>query len=263
MTSSSKSSDAEQRSRSLADGERARICAIRNREHALQIHDSDPEAAFQWMRHAHAQEAQAVAALALTEAPTIGLGGDFLPTEASVGAYAVNLLKSENVNALHTEAACDRIGLASEANALELSADAAEAAKASDSIEVMLAHQAAAFHKHAMKYLARADGVSDPIERCRLANTATRLASVSQDAVLSLARKRAGGRQTVVVQHVSVNQGAQAMIGSVSRGSSANRGGEGAEIWVIPCVRHARRWTCTRAAALIVGRPTSRADHRR
>ncbi len=178
------------------------------------------------MATAHQQEQEAAAGMALTEMPTLGLGGDLVPSGGAVGSYAANLLKSGNVTALHTEAARERIQLASDTQSFELGADAAESVQATDSIEQMLIHQAAALHKHGMKFLARAADEPNTIERCRLANTAARLLTVSQDAILTQLRKRTGGKQTVIVQHVSVNQGAQAVIGTVQGGQTSAPGGK-------------------------------------
>jgi len=149
-----------------------------------------------------------------------------VPSESAIGGYAANLLKSGNVSALNTEAACERIKLSQETNSFELGADAAESVQASDPIEQMLMHQSAALHKHGMQFLARSAEEPNIIERCRLANTAARLLGGSQDAILTLIRKRTGGRQTVLVQHVSVNDGAQAVIGTVQGGQTTAPGGK-------------------------------------
>ena len=37
---------------------------------------------------------------------------------------------------------------------------------------------------------------------------------------MTVVRKRSGGKQTVLVQHVTVKEGAQALIGSVQAGAS-------------------------------------------
>ena len=213
----------------IAQAEQSRISARRNRKHALAIAKSDPDSSYAWMATAHQQEQEAAARLAVTEMPTFGLGGDLVPPDGDIGSYAARLLKSGDVTALHTEAAGERIKLASDTQSFELCADAAESVKASDSVEQMLIHQAAAFHKHAMQYLARAGEETNTIERCRLANTAARLASVSQDAILTLTRKRSCGTQTVVVQHVNVNEGAQAVIGSIQSGGKVRRAGSSAK----------------------------------
>jgi hypothetical protein len=191
----------------------AKICAAQNRRHAEAIAESDPVGAYHWTQTAQRQEDEAEAGLALAAAPIIGVGGDLVPADDTT--YAAGLLRRGDVNAVHTEAACERLRLANDTGSVELGADAAESVKAKDPIERTLVDQNAAFHKHAMQFLARADNEPNTIERCRLANTAARLANVSQDAVLTLVRKRSGGQQTMVVQHVSVNEGAQAVIGSV------------------------------------------------
>jgi hypothetical protein len=51
-----------------------------------------------------------------------------------------------------------------------------------------------------------------PIEMARLSNAAARMMQVYQEAFLTLQRIRTGGKQTVVVQHVQVSQGGQAVI---------------------------------------------------
>jgi len=212
----------------FAQAAKAELCAANNREYAAAVATSDPDAAYRWSAKAHDQEQEAASVRLLVEMPTLGLGGDLVPPEAVIGSYAAGLLKSGNVTALHTEASCERIKLAQDTQSFELGADAAEAVKASDPIELMLIYQAAAFHKHAMQYLARAGDEANTIERCRLANTSARLAVVSQEAILTLQRKRTGGKQTVLVQHVSVNEGAQAVIGSVQTGGKVRRvGGKG------------------------------------
>jgi hypothetical protein len=75
----------------------------------------------------------------------------------------------------------------------------------------------AAMHRAAMKLTARSlDFESQPVEMARLSNAAARMMQVYQEAFLALQKIRTGGKQTVVVQHVQVSQGGQAVIaGSV------------------------------------------------
>ena len=75
-----------------------------------------------------------------------------------------------------------------------------------------------------MRQLDRALGESDSVESCRLANTAARLMSAFNDGVATLQRLRTGGKQTVTVQHVTVAQGGQAVIGNVQTGGRKRRG---------------------------------------
>jgi hypothetical protein len=102
----------------------------------------------------------------------------------------------------------------------ELAVDAAQSAQAGNSLEKMLCHQMAAIHRAAMKLVARSlDMHEQPVEMARLSNAAARAMQVYQEALLTLQKLRTGGKQTVVVQHVQVSDGGQAVIaGSVAPG---------------------------------------------
>jgi hypothetical protein len=59
-----------------------------------------------------------------------------------------------------------------------------------------------------------------PVERARLTNAAARMFEVYQSGCLTLQKLKTGGRQRVIVQHVSVGPGGQAVVaGRVDRGS--------------------------------------------
>jgi hypothetical protein len=107
-------------------------------------------------------------------------------------------------------AACVRSGVA------ELAVDAAESVQATNSLEKMLCHQMAAAHCAAMKLIARGldglDGSLPPVEMARLSNAAARMMQIYQEGLLTLQKIRTGGKQTVVVQHVQVSDGGQALI---------------------------------------------------
>ena len=87
----------------------------------------------------------------------------------------------------------------------------------------MLCHQMAAIHRAAMKLIARSlDMHEEPIEMARLSNAAARAMQVYQEGILTLQKLRTGGKQTVVVQHVQVSEGGQAVIaGSMAPGERA------------------------------------------
>jgi hypothetical protein len=117
--------------------------------------------------------------------------------------------------------------------ALTLALDAAESIGAANALEQLLMHQTAATHEAGMKLLARADllmmapvsGCSEArlhlhsMEAARLTTVAIRAFEASQGAMLTLGRLRNGGRQTITVQHVTVQDGGQAVVaGSVRRG---------------------------------------------
>jgi hypothetical protein len=108
----------------------------------------------------------------------------------------------------------------------ESAVDAAESAQAGNSLEKMLCHQMAAIHRAAMKLVARSLDMHDqPIEMARLSNAAARAMQVYQEGLLTLQKLRTGGKQTVVVQHVQVAEGGQAVItGSVAGTGSGQLG---------------------------------------
>ena len=112
-------------------------------------------------------------------------------------------------------------------DAVAMAIDAADSISAGNSLEKMLAHQMAVAHEASLRLMNRAlayeaGGRSlregDSVEACRLTNAAARLMSSFQDGLLTLQRLRTGGNQTVTVQHVNVQPGAQAVIGNVQTG---------------------------------------------
>lgn len=102
----------------------------------------------------------------------------------------------------------------------ESAVDAAQSAQAGNSLEKMLCHQMAAAHRAAMKLLDSSLNSSlPPVEMARLSNASARMMQIYQEALLTLQKLRTGGKQTVVVQHVRVSEGGQAVIaGSMSSG---------------------------------------------
>jgi hypothetical protein len=132
-------------------------------------------------------------------------------------AHLVDTL--QNPNMVSVIASEHRLDLAAcvGSRVAESAVDAAESAQAGNSLEKMLCHQMAAMHRAAMKLVTRGlDLESQPVEMARLSNAAARMMQVYQEAFLALQKIRTGGKQTVVVQHVQVSQGGQAVIaGSV------------------------------------------------
>jgi hypothetical protein len=119
-------------------------------------------------------------------------------------------------------ASLERLRLAQEVGCVELAQDAAETIQPQNSLERMLAGQLAAAHYMAMKFLAKSEirmnntpswqQQEHLMETCRLATTAARFVSVFQEGLRTLAKLRTGGKQTVVVQHVYVTDGGQAVV---------------------------------------------------
>jgi hypothetical protein len=142
---------------------------------------------------------------------------------------------------LAAEASLDRLGLARTADALALAVETAEDARAETAAEKMIAHQLAAAHKLAMELIAAASRdarrhTAAPhlnqgalAEAARTGAAAARLMVACQGAALALDRLRHGARQQIVVQHVAVADGGQAVVaGSVAMRGATRKEGEGA-----------------------------------
>ena len=143
-------------------------------------------------------------------------------SEISIGREAMPALENrslagvretlERPDAIALEASSRRLDLLSDADFVSLGVDAAESINANDSLEKMLAHQIAGAHKYALKLLALIDRTSDNLEKLRLTNASARMMQAYQEGMKLLYKIRSGGRQTVVVQHVQVSEGGQAVI---------------------------------------------------
>lgn len=109
----------------------------------------------------------------------------------------------------------------------ESAVDAAVSAQAANSLEKMLCHQLAAAHFAAIKLTGYSlHNSPPPVEMARLSNAAARMMQVFQEGLLTLQKLKMGGKQTVVVQHVQVSDGGQAVIARALRSRGANaRGG--------------------------------------
>jgi hypothetical protein len=140
----------------------------------------------------------------------------------------------EQPNMLAVEASEQRTADLQAVDILAAGLDAAVTAQASNSLEKMLCHQMAAAHHAAMHLLGKALGEQlgralPPVELVRLTSGAARLMDVFQAAFVTLHRARTGGRQEVVVQHVHVAGGGQAVIAGTmktKRHRGANPGEE-------------------------------------
>jgi hypothetical protein len=153
-------------------------------------------------------------------------GGEAL--DLGVSDLNWNLVETlKNPDSVSLGASEDRMKLLVDADVLEGGLDAVKSAQAENSLEKMLLHQMAAAHRAAMKQMARVnDDRIPPVEAARLMNTAARLMQVCQNACLTLQRIKTGGKQTVVVQHVQVSDGGQAVIAaSVEAGDQGGQKG--------------------------------------
>jgi hypothetical protein len=188
-----------------------------------------------------------------------GIGGELVPLDEEMeNAPAVYDTLKTSPDMVNATASRERLSLAANAGALIMGTDIAETIRARNSLEKMLAHQLGAVHLLAMKFNEKASrhldlhtlhadggrwiigvGAKETgqqrdlqillVEASRAANTATRLASVFQEGLLTIDRIRRGGKQTVKVvhvhQHVAVKDGGQAVIagGDVKGGGRKRR----------------------------------------
>lgn len=96
-----------------------------------------------------------------------------------------------------------------------------------DQLETMLAAQMAAVHSLTMTYARRLANAEALAQQESAERTLNKLARTFAAQVEALKRYRTGGEQKVTVEHVTVNEGGQAIVGNVS--SSRARGVGGSE----------------------------------
>ncbi|MDX8400470.1 MAG: hypothetical protein R8K20_09525 [Gallionellaceae bacterium] len=131
------------------------------------------------------------------------------------------------------EASLARTDMLGRINCSGLGLDTANSIGAANSMERMLAHQMAACHKTALDLMQEAysldckyrlDPNTSSVIQARKLNSANRLMQTYQQAMVTLSKVRSGGKQTMVVQHVQVNEGGQAIVagGDTGRGNSEN-----------------------------------------
>ncbi len=94
-----------------------------------------------------------------------------------------------------------------------------------DEIEAMLATQMAAVHMATMTFAGRLARVENIPQQDSAEKALNKLARTFTAQVEALKRYRTGGEQKMTVQHVTVNEGGQAVVGNVSHSA----GGRGAK----------------------------------
>ncbi|WP_394887463.1 hypothetical protein ACG873_21570 [Mesorhizobium sp. AaZ16] len=164
-----------------------------------------------------------------------------VPADAGQGSGALALKNTvDNPDYVAADASRNRLELASRAGVLETALDAADTINAQNSLEKMLAHQMAAVHRSAMVLAAQSDRRLERLARSNLSypdidlktvEAATRLAGAVarstlafQQGLLTLHKIRNGGSQRIVVQHVTVSPGGQAVVaGEMKTGGGGSR----------------------------------------
>ena len=225
---------AEQRKPATAtEGLRLREAARQQRARADNVADRDPTGARWDRRDAADADRRADEILTLPEVRAIGAGGELHLSRVDASEKPGLACTVADPDLVTVEASRDRLELAADAGALALAVDTADTIRAGNSIEKMLSHQLAAAHTLAMRLTGRADMHSrnaapdafgqtnrafHAVEAARAANAAARMMEAFQRGLLTLDRLRNGGRQTVVVQHVAVGEGGQAIVAGTLKG---------------------------------------------
>jgi hypothetical protein len=93
-----------------------------------------------------------------------------------------------------------------------------------DQVEAMLAAQMAAVHNATMTFARRLAYVETIPQQDSAERAFNKLARTFVSQVEALKRYRSGGEQTVRVEHVTVNEGGQAIVGNVSHGGRGSLG---------------------------------------
>src|SRR5262245_8168738 len=86
----------------------------------------------------------------------------------------------------------------------------------------MLAPQMAAIHNATMVAARRLNHVESISQQDSASTMLNKLARTFASQIEALKKYRSGGEQTIKVQHVTVNEGGQAIVGNVSQGGGGN-----------------------------------------
>jgi hypothetical protein len=92
-----------------------------------------------------------------------------------------------------------------------------------DQLETMLAAQMAAIHNATMTFARRLNHVKTIPQQDSAERALNKLARTFAAQLDALKKYRTGGEQKVIVQHVSVNDNAQAIVGNVSTGGGDDK----------------------------------------
>lgn len=144
-----------------------------------------------------------------------GAGGEVLQSPSGTPRQSRDTLSNPGIAAL--DASAHRIDLLDSlgVQSVALAVDAADSIGAQDSMERMLAHQMAVLHKTALECAHKAAVTPDADRSMRMLGAMNRCMQTFQSGLLTLKKFRASGEQSIVVQHVNVTDGGQAVIGSV------------------------------------------------
>src|SRR3954454_23840049 len=164
--------------------------------------------------------------------PATGSGNELI--QCGNGGVSTFLLRSlDHPDLLAAEASERRLRLAKRSGALTLALGTADTIQAKNSAEQMLAHHLAAAHTGIMRLSGQLNNLfthdlagcadAENLRAGRLAGSIARLMGAYQQGLLALQRLRSGGKQTVIVQHVQVNEGGQALVAGKMKGNGGRR----------------------------------------
>jgi hypothetical protein len=98
-----------------------------------------------------------------------------------------------------------------------------KAVEPKDEVETMIAAQMAAIHVATMTFARRLSNVENIPQQDSAERALNKLARTFAAQVEALKRYRTGGEQKVTVQHVTVSDNAQAIVGNVSAGGGGKK----------------------------------------
>jgi hypothetical protein len=160
----------------------------------------------------------------------VGPGGELVPVKDEIAPSREPEMRGRDTlkepSQINQEASIKRLGLLTNAGIYETALDVAQSIEPRNSLEKMLAHQMALAHDQAFKLSTMAMNQNDPVEIARLTNASARQMDAYQKGMLTLQKIRCGGKQTVVVQHVTVKDGGQAVVTGKVKGGLAGGGGK-------------------------------------
>jgi hypothetical protein len=110
-----------------------------------------------------------------------------------------------------------------------------------DETEALLAVQMAAVHNATMVAARHLNHIETTPQQDSASNMLNKLARTFTAQMEALKRYRSAGEQTIKVQHVTVNDGGQAIVGNVSQGEGSHRKVEGNPMYLVQRMNAAPR----------------------
>lgn len=101
---------------------------------------------------------------------------------------------------------------------VSLGIDISNTVGASNTLEKLLAHEIALAHKVAFEQAAMAHREYEPAMGLKRLQASAKMMATAQQGMLTLQKLRNGGAQQIVIQHVHVADGGQAVVGAVQAG---------------------------------------------